>query len=427
MNSSMPKQPRRAKSFSLPFAVATVSGLLLLGVALTFALSTRTQQPTQTRAAAPPQIGLQLVAEGLSFPGDVTHAGDGTGRLFVTELGGTIRIWDAEQLLELPFLDLRDKVAHGWEQGLLNVTFHPQYAENGRFFVYYVSSEDERGVISEFQVSEDPNRAQSQERVLLEIPSERKAHYGGQMQFGPDGYLYIALGDGLIFGGARREAQDLATLPGSILRIDVDSGDPYGIPADNPFVGRAGARPEIYAYGFRNPWRFSFDQKTGRLFVADVGHERFEEVNLVERGRNYGWPFFEGESCLMEGFRAELGCKLVALRHRFAKPIAVYNHLGIDALGGNSVTGGYVYYGQTLPDLQGSYLFADYVSGRVWALTEERGHWTKTELLKTYHLISSLGEDEQGELYLLDWSTGDMYRMVAGAGRAASVSLPSQR
>jgi len=392
--------------------VAALLALALLALAL-YALLGRAAQPAQGAAAALPAIALKPVVEGLKFPGHVTHAGDGTGRLFITELGGTVRVWDGA-LRESPLLDLRGKVATDWEQGLLSVAFHPEFRENGRFYVHYVSAQSEGSVISEFRVSkDDPNRAEERERVLLEIPNERKAHYGGGMQFGPDGYLYIAVGDGLIFGGARRQAQDLSVLPGKILRLDVDGGEPYGVPADNPFVGREGARPEIWAYGLRNPWRFSFDRETGRLFVGDVGHERFEEVNLVERGRNYGWPLMEGERCLIEGWRAAVGCKLAALRHRFAAPIATYEHLGLNEAGGNSVTGGFVYHGQSVPGLRGHYLYADYVSGRIWALTEDRRGWSQTELLKTYNLISSFGEDEQGELYVLDWSAGGMYQIVS--------------
>ena len=302
-------------------------------------------------------LSLKPVIQGLSAPGHLTHAGDSSGRVFVTELGGVVYILQNGQLLETPFLDLRNQVANDWEQGLLSVAFHPDYRSNGRFFIYYVSNEDGAGVLSEFRVSAaDPNRADpSTERVMLRVPNELKGHYGGQLQFGPEGYLYLGIGDGMIFGAARRQSQDLSIFPGKLLRLDVsDDSVPYTVPADNPFVGKDGARPEIWAYGFRNPWRFSFDE-SGRLFVGDVGHERFEEVNIVTRGGNYGWPFFEADACLVEGFRAGVGCRLAALRYQFKGPITTYDHLSLDPDGGgNAITGGFVYRGEALPELHGS-------------------------------------------------------------------------
>lgn len=406
MRNTLPRRRNPAK-VALPALF-----LITLGVLGVF-LWNRAQPVSSS--AAPPQIALQPVVTGLSYPAHVTHAGDGSGRLFIAELGGTVRVWDGDALLDTPFLDLSEKVATAWEQGLLSLAFHPNYAENGRFFVHYVATEDDSAIISEFRASDDPNRAALEERVLLTIPNERKAHYGGQMQFGPDGYLYIAVGDGLIFGGARRQAQDLGVLPGKVLRLDVDSDPsaPYTVPADNPFVNQAGARPEIWAYGLRNPWRFSFDETTGRLFLGDVGHEHLEEVNLIERGRNYGWPFVEGDRCLVGGFRAEVGCRIAALRGRFAKPIITYEHLGFDEAGGNSVTAGFVYRGEAIPELQGHYLYADYVSGRIWSLAESGRQWHASELAKTYHLISSFGESEAGELFVLDWGAGEMLQIMA--------------
>lgn len=358
-------------------------------------------------AGAPPPVELELVVGGLSAPVYLTGAGDGSGRLFLVEQPGRIRVYDPEQGILSTFLDLRPRVRSGGERGLLSVAFHPRYRENGRFFVNYTREPDGATVVAEYRVSPgDPNRADPQsERVLLTIEQPFPNHNGGQLQFGPDGRLYVGMGDGGSAGDPLGHGQDLSTLLGALLRLDVDSREPYAIPEDNPFVGRAGARPEIWAYGLRNPWRFSFDRCDGRLFLADVGQDRWEEVDLIRKGGNYGWNVMEGAHC----FQPPVGCRTEGLE----LPIAEYDHSW-----GCSITGGYVYRGTRLPGLLGRYLFGDFCSGRIWTLTplvpdaQSASEWQMDELLDTTLNISSFGEDEAGELYVLDLR-GGVYRVVS--------------
>ena len=338
-------------------------------------------------------VRLQPLATGLESPVYVTHAGDGSGRLFVVEQAGVIRIIRNGRLLARPFLDVRSRVISGGEMGLLSVAFHPQYASNGRFFVNYTANSDSlRTVIAEYRVSDAPDVAGRAERVLLEIAQPYRNHNGGLNLFGPDGMLYIGMGDGGSGGDPHNNGQRLDTLLGKLLRLDVNGEAPYGVPRDNPFVGRAGARGEIWAYGLRNPWRFSFDRGTGQLFLADVGQNAWEEVDLVERGQNYGWNVMEGAHC----FNPPTDCNAAGLR----LPIAEYGRAM-----GCSITGGYVYRGSRIRDLVGRYLFGDYCSGRLWTLTEAApGRWMMTQLLETGLSISSFGEDQDGEVYIVDHS-----------------------
>ena len=344
-------------------------------------------------------VRLQPLATGLESPVYVTHAGDGSGRLFVVEQAGVIRIIRNGRLLARPFLDVRSRVISGGEMGLLSVAFHPQYASNGRFFVNYTANSDSlRTVIAEYRVSDAPDVAGRAERVLLEIAQPYRNHNGGLNLFGPDGMLYIGMGDGGSGGDPHNNGQRLDTLLGKLLRLDVNGEAPYGVPRDNPFVGRAGARGEIWAYGLRNPWRFSFDRATGRLFLADVGQNRWEEINLLEKGGNYGWRLMEGAHC----FNPETGCSTTGL----ILPIAEYGReLGC------SVTGGYVYRGTRIRDLVGRYLFSDYCTGRLWSLRESGGRWVMEELRATGLTVSSFGEDQAGELYVVD-HRGTVYQIV---------------
>ncbi len=352
-------------------------------------------------ALADVSIRLESVASGLSQPLFATHAGDGSGRLFIVEKGGRVKILRDGALVEASFLDIAGKVTNQGEMGLLGLAFHPRFSENGRFFVNYATQVNppRRTVVAEYQVDPvNPDRAEEAgERILLSFEQPAGNHNGGMLAFGPDGFLYIGTGDGGGGGDPFRNGQDRSTLHGNILRIDVDRGDPYAVPPENPFVGEAGVREEIWAYGLRNPWRFSFDRFTGQLYVADVGQNAWEEINLVNRGDNLGWPIMEGNQCY-----SGTACDPNGL----TPPIFDYPHPV-----GRSVTGGYVYRGSRGTPLWGSYLYGDYVTGRVWALTPgPGGSWTNRLLLETGRSVSSFGEDEDGALYLVDFG-GEVLRI----------------
>jgi glucose/arabinose dehydrogenase len=323
----------------------------------------------------------------------VTSAGDDSGRLFIVEQTGTIRILQDGKLLPAPFLNLGNQTQGGGEQGLLSVAFHPDYAQNGRFFVDYTRTDDGATIMAEFHVSSDPNLADlTSERILLVIRQPFSNHNGGLVKFGPDGYLYIGMGDGGSGGDPMGNGQNLSALLGKLLRIDVDNtdGKPYAIPADNPFINTPNAGKEIYAYGLRNPWRYSFDRCNGRLFLADVGQGNYEEVDLIDSGGNYGWNIMEGTHCYHPNF----GCNQTGL----TLPIAEYDHSFDDC----AVTGGYVYRGIEIPDLDGHYLFGDYCTGHLWSLVQDSsGQWQMTQLRDLGFNISSFGVDQTGELYIV--------------------------
>jgi glucose/arabinose dehydrogenase len=368
--------------------------------------------------AAPAQeIALDLFLSGLDNPVAITHAGDGTGRLFITLQGGLILVHDGAGLRDEPFLDIRTLVSCCGEQGLLSVAFHPRHAENGVFYVNYT---DDTGatVVARYTVFPgDPDRADpGSAAVLLTVPQPFTNHNGGQLQFGPDGYLYIGMGDGGSGGDPLDNAQRLTTLLGKMLRIDVDGGVPYAIPPDNPFRGSPPARPEIWASGLRNPWRFGFDRATGDLFIGDVGQGAWEEIDYQPAGspggENYGWRLMEGAHC----FNPSSGCNPGTL----TLPILEYGH----ALG-CSVTGGYRYRGAGIPAIQGQYLFSDWCSGRIWGASPDGGGtWRARELLASGRNVVAFGEDGAGELYLAHRPVGGpgaIYRIVAGGHPAPVV------
>ena len=350
--------------------------------------------------AADPLVTVEQIASGLDSPVSITHAGD--ARLFITLQRGQVVIWDRTTILPEPFLDIRDLVSNGGERGLLSIAFHPRYAENGLFFVNYTNAGGHT-VIARYQVSADPNRADhASARQLLTIEQPFSNHNGGQMQFGPDGYLYIGMGDGGSGGDPGNRAQSLNTLLGKMLRIDVDA-ETYVIPASNPFANDTSARPEIWATGLRNPWRFSFDRASGDLWIADVGQGDWEEVNFQPAtsigGENYGWRRMEGTHC----FNPSNGCNTGDL----VLPVIEYNHSG----GACSVTGGYVYRGASSPRLQGMYIYGDYCNGRIWGATRNgTAAPTIRELLDTQFFISTFGEDRNGELYVANHG-GAVYRL----------------
>jgi glucose/arabinose dehydrogenase len=362
--------------------------------------------PTPVPPPGPLVLALTPVVSGLTTPVDVQNAHDGSGRLFVVEQRGVIRIVSNASLLPTPFLDLTSLVDFGGEKGLLGLAFHPNYSQNRRFFVNYdrVVTGQMQTVIAEFQTSAtNPNQADpATQRILFTVDQPFPNHKGGQLAFGPDGFLYIGLGDGGSGGDPLGNGQNLQTLLGKMLRIDVDHTSPglqYAIPPDNPFVNGAG-RGEIWAYGLRNPWRFSFDPANGRLFVGDVGQDRFEEIDILQKAGNFGWNIMEGMHC----FNPMTGCNMNGL----ILPIADYDHSQ-----GDAVIGGYVYRGSVISQLAGTYLFSDFGTGTVWSLTENPpGTWTRAQLLSTGKNISSFGRDEAGEFYLLDYS-GTLLRIVA--------------
>lgn len=348
---------------------------------------------------------FEQVVSGLENPIDLVNAGDGSGRLFVIEQQGFIRIIENGQLLETPFLEITDRTRAGGERGLLGLAFHPDYESNGLFYVNFTDQQGDT-VVAQYSVSADPNVADSSsEQVLLTIEQPEGNHNGGDLAFGPDGYLYIATGDG--GGGGDRHGeigngQDLTTLLGKLLRIDAGQGS-YTVPNSNPFVDNPDAEDEIWAYGLRNPWRFSFDRDTGDLYMGDVGQNAYEEINFQvaasEGGENYGWRITEGFHC----FNPRDNCDETGL----TEPVLEYAH---DL--GSSVTGGYVYRGAALPELVGTYLYGDFGSGRVWQAKQENGGWTNDLLMDTGFNISSFGEDEAGELYLVDIG-GSVHRLTS--------------
>ncbi len=362
-------------------------------------------EPTQT---PPPLRGLaaDVVVGGLVRPVYAGHAGDGSGRLFVIEKEGRIRIVADGQLAPEPFLDITGIVSsRANERGLLGLAFHPDYDANGRFFVFYTQL---RGatVVAEYRVSADPDRADPESaQVLLTQAQPFANHNGGMVTFGPDGMLYVGLGDGGAAGDPQNHGQRLDTWLGTLLRLDVSEPGVYRVPSDNPFVGVPEARAEIWAYGLRNPWRFSFDRATGDLYIADVGQNSYEEIDFAPASstgaENYGWKLMEGFSCFVEG---SPDCN----SPRFTPPIAVY---GRD--GGCSVTGGYVYRGAAHPALVGAYVFGDYCSGNVWTLRRDAaGAWQMTLQGEVDARITSFGEDEAGELYITD-DAGRLLRLRA--------------
>ncbi|HET53876.1 MAG TPA: T9SS type A sorting domain-containing protein [Ignavibacteria bacterium] len=354
----------------------------------------------------------------LSFnaPVDIQNAGDATDRLFVLEQEGKIRVFQNDSLTATSevFLDLINKVLFGGEQGLLGLAFHPNYKENGFFYINYTTSNPRRTVVSRFSVSQNnPNQADpNSEFILLEVGQPYSNHNGGQTSFGPDGYLYISLGDGGSGGDPLNNGQDRTTLLGNILRIDVDNPDPglnYGIPDDNPFVGNtAGWREEIYAYGLRNVWRFSFDPVTNKLWAADVGQNAYEEINIIEKGKNYGWRIMEGFHC----YNPPTNCDQTGLE------LPVWEYAHNDPNGGQSITGGFVYRGNNASELYGGYVYGDFVTGRIWVYFHSENPTNMLIFNNTRLAISTFGVDENNELYFASYGNGRIYKFI---GKPTSV------
>lgn len=350
-----------------------------------------------------PEIELVERWNGFARPVQLTHAGDGSDRLFVVEQAGRVQLIVDGQVQPVPFLDISARVECCGERGLLSVAFPPGYVVKGHFYANYTDSAGDT-VVSRFRVSSDSNRADpGSEQVLLTVEQPYSNHNGGQLVFGPDGYLYIGMGDGGSAGDPQNNAQDPLELLGKMLRIDVESGEqPYGIPDSNPFAFDDGHQPEIWALGLRNPWRFSFDPGTGDLFIADVGQGSREEVNVQlassPGGENYGWRIMEGTRCYNPD-----PCDATGL----ALPVAEYDHSQ-----GCSVSGGHVYRGARWPRLDGLYLYGDYCSGRIWGLRRAASGWQSQQLAFTGRSISAFGTDESGALYVIDYSAGRALEVI---------------
>ena len=382
-------------------ALATMALALATGL---FACSKKSSSPTSP--TPPPALALELVKSGLSFPLFLTSPPGDTARLFVVEKGGTIRIIKSGNLLAAPFLDISGLVSSGPEQGLLGMAFQPDYATSGNFYVSYTDVAGDSKV-ARYVVSIDPDVAQSApQKIILTVGQPDVNHNGGMIAFGPDGYLFAGFGDGGGLNDQFNNGQDRTDFLGSLLRLDVSGSGDYGIPADNPFTPPA--LLELWDYGLRNPWRFSFDRSTGDLYIGDVGQDQHEEIDVSTtasgrgKGANYGWPITEGSACLTP----PSGCNRAGL----TGPILDYDHGD-----GCSVIGGYVYRGAAIPSLQGTYFYADYCQGWVrsfrlsGSFATQRTDWVS---LRPGGNVTSFGQDARGELYVLS-EAGTVHRIVA--------------
>jgi glucose/arabinose dehydrogenase len=387
------RKPRRTTRLPAPAVAVAVTAVLA---------SAACSDSTEPPGAAGHGLAVQVVASGLSAPLHLT-APAADARLFVVEQPGRIRIIREGALLAAPFLDITDRVRSGGERGLLSLAFHPDYAANGFFYVDYTDA-DGNTRVERYEVNADPDVADpGSAHLILQVTQPYSNHNGGHILFGPDGMLYIGMGDGGSGGDPRGNGQNLDTLLGKLLRIDVDGGDPFAIPSDNPFAGNPDARGEIWAYGLRNPWRMAFDPPSGLLYIADVGQNAWEEVNAVpaaSAGLNYGWNVMEGLHCYSAPGCDETGLTL---------PVFEYGHVA-----GCSVTGGLVYRGAAIPFLQGHYLFSDYCASFLWSFRMDGGaatdltHWEVGDPGP----VLSFGEDAAGEVYILS-QNGTVYRIVA--------------
>jgi glucose/arabinose dehydrogenase len=383
-----------------------VSALLALGALSALSCGSGSVSNNNPPPGSPGSIALQQVVSGLTSPLGLESPPDSSGRLFVVEQGGTIHIIQNGALLPTPYLDISGKVFNSGESGLLGLTFHPAFAQNGKLYVYYVRSTGGQiqSVFSELTASPAANQVDpATERILLVVNQvgNFNNHKAGQLAFGPDGFLYFGLGDGGSEDDPFNNGQNTQLLLGKIMRIDVNSTSPgrqYAIPADNPFVS-GGGLPEIYAVGFRNPFHFSFDHQSGRLLAGDVGQDKFEEVDIVQKGANYGWSIMEATHC----FKPATGCNMTGL----TLPVVEIAHPEAEA-----VIGGFVYHGSALKNLQGLYVFGD-LNGKIWALTENPPNtFTRSTLMDASFNISSFGQDASGELYVVDISGGRVLKIV---------------
>ena len=403
--------------------VYVVWAVLGAGLLATLLTGTAGLSVTETAAqtSALPSLVLVSPIAGLTQPVSITHAGDGSGRIFVVQQNGQIRIIRNGTLASTPFLNISTRISTGGERGLLGLAFPPGFATKQYFYVNYTNSAGNIAIARYRVSSGNADIADfNSEQIVLTVPHPVNSnHNGGQLAFSQrDGFLYIGTGDGGGGGDVPNNAQNGNQLLGKILRIDVETGSPatYTVPASNPFVGSPGFQPEIWGWGMRNPWRFSFDRETNDLFIADVGQGNLEEVNFQRAasfgGVNYGWRIMEGTNC----FNPSTNCNMTGL----TLPVAEYNH-GL----GCSVTGGYVYRGATYPRMQGLYFYGDFCSGRIWGLRQASGVWQATELLDTALGISTFGEDEQGNLYVANYNNGTILSVTDDAPAATPTPTPT--
>jgi len=364
---------------------------------LLFSLAISTQ--AQQRLITPVEIASNIEA-----PVAIDHAGDGSGRLFIVQQIGRVLIWRDGETVATPFLDITDRIGCCEERGLLGIAFHPQFASNGQFFVNYTNTSFDT-VISRFTITDGGDVVDTAtEEILLTVDQPFSNHNGGQLAFGPDGFLYIGLGDGGSGGDPGNFAQNRLSLLGKMLRIDVDNGSPYSIPADNPFANTDFTLDEIWAIGLRNPFRYSFDRVTGDLYIADVGQDLIEEVHVhkanTASGENYGWRLMEGSLC----FLPSTNCKDGSL----TLPAFEYAHEQDRC----SITGGYVYRGAAIEALLGHYVYGDFCTGEIFSAREINGQWQQQVLLDTDFDITTFGENETGEVFVADIK-GAVYQLVA--------------
>jgi glucose/arabinose dehydrogenase len=403
------------------FSMRTIASTGILSAVLTLPMLVAAQKKAankkeEIRAIS---VGVQVVASGIQAPTAIVFPDN--GQAWITEQSGKIRVIQQGKLLDEPLIDLKEKMvklSRGYEErGLLGIVLHPEFKTNKKVYLYYdipsVQKSNHSGVLAEYTLAESGNKINvASERIILTIEESDGNHNGGCLQFGPDGYLYVSFGDG---GGQGDEhgkignGQDMNTWHGKILRIDINTDSGYKVPKDNPFVGKTDVKPEIWAYGFRNPWRFSFDKVSGQLFAGDVGQSAWEEVDIVKKGGNYGWRLMEGTHC----YNPDKGCNIKEM----IAPIAEYHHSE-----GVSVTGGYVYNGSKNPQIKGKYIFADW-TGKGYYLQQAGNKWARGKLSFTNIAdnakITAFGEDAAGELYVLtnidtgpENKNGTVYKIV---------------
>lgn len=407
------------KDLSLRWLPLTFIMVILIGLSAGSWDSSPQVRANDGEAGDGPSILLATPVQGLDRPVHIANAGDGSGRIFVVEQTGRIRIIRNGVLDQVPFLDIAGLVSCCGERGLLSIAFPPGYATKGRFYVNYTDKFNNT-VVARFQVTADPDVADpSSEQVVLTVVQPYNNHNGGQLAFGPrDGHLYIGMGDGGAGGDPANRAQNPTTLLGKMLRIDVETGNPptYTVPQTNPFRGTVGYRGEIWALGLRNPWRFSFDSETGDLFIGDAGQDRLEEIDFQPAtshgGENYGWRIMEGSECFEVANCTQTGLTL---------PVVEYRHSSGDCA---SVTGGMVYRGSEYAGLTGMYVYGDYCSGRIWGLRNTATGWQNRLLLDVPFQISSFGADEAGGLWVAKYKEGPQGAIYQVAETRAALYLP---